>query len=960
MKRRHSLGGYVALSAPTLAVVMLVAATPDVATAAENLRNTSLDSKRSYRFDQPAMPLSDALKRISQTSHLPLRYQQTPSTTTMAPALHGEQTLNQALTTLLEDSGWQAQRASDGAIVIHRAHETSSPPSAVQQLDRITVLANRSDYVYSAPRAVSEITEEEIQRVPIRHTAELLRDTPGVTSAVNRYDPGLSINIRGMQDFGRVNMMIDGMRQNFVKTGHQQRNGQMYVDSELLSGVTLERGPRSNAHGAGAMAGQANFHTIDADDIIRQGNSAGVRLRGNSGLFGEGNGVHFIGSAAVAGKIDNFEWVAAHSRRSLGDYRLGKHGGIDHNTVAEVGQPETSRPYNDMKNARQRQDSDLLKGKYNFSPDQSLQLSYIATKVRYSSMADMNTALSNGQQEAWRKLGDSKDRNQNIALDYHFDPSDNPLVDLNAKLYFAHTKSNTDNAPPPLSEQQQQMSDMAHQLGFCDQNPVPASWQDACDTGTASNQKIRTNTLGLVVDNTSRWQLTNATQLSANYGVEFYQDRGRSVRSENRDGQQISSQPDGLNGNGHRKMESLFGNLALENELYTLSAGLRYDHYSLSGDTNVPGAKGENSYDRFMRLSCPANIYSQPDSSVGSARWLCEGGRDHGEAWLADHYSQWRSNPNHNPWGTGNSRPSVVSTQEEQHIHRSGGHFSPTLAAALRPTSWMELYANWGKSWRPPSLNETLMAGSHPEDQATQLFPNPNLDPETSTTWELGTNLNFQQLFTSDDRLMVKFDYFNTTAHNYIYTAIGNGMPADTGAGLNQTMFVNNLRQMRFRGLELQGQYDAGWLYGGVSYTRYIDSDNDDACKLTYPLGSAYPGNRGQVDCGNNAFNAMAVSPVNKTTAHLGTRLFERRLDTGIRYNYTGNGHYNPSAGGGQTSWSATTWDWYASVQIIDNLKLTAAIDNLTDQRYLDNFSDALAQTWAPGRTTTVGMEVAF
>lgn len=62
------------------------------------------------------------------------------------------------------------------------------------------------------------------------------------------------MNIRGMQDFGRVNVMIDGTRQNYQQSGHGS-NGSVYLDPEMLGGVDISKGPTSTVGGAGMIAG---------------------------------------------------------------------------------------------------------------------------------------------------------------------------------------------------------------------------------------------------------------------------------------------------------------------------------------------------------------------------------------------------------------------------------------------------------------------------------------------------------------------------------------------------------------------------------------------------------------------------------------------------------------------------------------------------------------------------------
>ena len=89
---------------------------------------------------------------------------------------------------------------------------------------------------------------------------------PGVATQGNADDPGQAINIRGLQDFGRVNVTVDGARQNFQKSGHNA-NGQFYLDPEFLSRIDITRGPSATVFGSGAIGGVAAFTTRDVIDL---------------------------------------------------------------------------------------------------------------------------------------------------------------------------------------------------------------------------------------------------------------------------------------------------------------------------------------------------------------------------------------------------------------------------------------------------------------------------------------------------------------------------------------------------------------------------------------------------------------------------------------------------------------------------------------------------------------------
>lgn len=75
----------------------------------------------------------------------------------------------------------------------------------------------------------SVITSERIQ--PSR-LSDGLRDGPGVTTQENQNDPVQANDIRGLQDFGRVNVLVDGAGQDFQTSGHGA-NGVVYLDPDL-------------------------------------------------------------------------------------------------------------------------------------------------------------------------------------------------------------------------------------------------------------------------------------------------------------------------------------------------------------------------------------------------------------------------------------------------------------------------------------------------------------------------------------------------------------------------------------------------------------------------------------------------------------------------------------------------------------------------------------------------------
>ncbi len=85
--------------------------------------------------------------------------------------------------------------------------------------------------------------------------------TPGAFTREVVEQPGIVVNVRGMQGMGRVNTMIDGVPQNFRNlSGHSGTFDNMaYVDSNMLAGVDITRGAVSGAEGVGTLSGAAEF-----------------------------------------------------------------------------------------------------------------------------------------------------------------------------------------------------------------------------------------------------------------------------------------------------------------------------------------------------------------------------------------------------------------------------------------------------------------------------------------------------------------------------------------------------------------------------------------------------------------------------------------------------------------------------------------------------------------------------
>ncbi|MBS4003660.1 MAG: TonB-dependent receptor plug domain-containing protein, partial [Afipia sp.] len=156
-----------------------------------------------------------------------------------------------------------------------------------QSLDEITVAASKTqERAIDALAPVSVMTLEQIQGRQATRIGDLVYTMPGVWIQDRGDDPSTSINIRGLQDFGRVAVVVDGARQNYQRTGHNS-NGSFFLNPELIGGIDIVRGPTANIYGSGAIGGVASFRTKDIQDVVRPGERWGVDT---NTIFGTNHG----------------------------------------------------------------------------------------------------------------------------------------------------------------------------------------------------------------------------------------------------------------------------------------------------------------------------------------------------------------------------------------------------------------------------------------------------------------------------------------------------------------------------------------------------------------------------------------------------------------------------------------------------------------------------------------------
>ena len=225
----------------------------------------------------------------------------------------------------------RALHLGTSTIALVVALEVSSA-TAQQTLEAITVAATKvEETVIQALAGVSAVRGDQLDQLQPTRPSDIFFGMPSITFQQRADDPGTAINVRGLQDFGRVAVVVDGARQNFQRTGHNA-DGLFYLEPELLGGADVVRGPVANVYGSGAIGGVVSFRTLDVDDILKSGEKWGGQVHGMVGS----NQVQGLGSAFFAARPDtNVDFLIGATGRERSDYKDG-HGNLVPNSRFNV------------------------------------------------------------------------------------------------------------------------------------------------------------------------------------------------------------------------------------------------------------------------------------------------------------------------------------------------------------------------------------------------------------------------------------------------------------------------------------------------------------------------------------------------------------------------------------------------------------------------------------------------
>ena len=415
--------------------------------------------------------------------------------------------------------------AQDGAVQLDTISIETS-------LDAVSDATTKTDEkIIDTLAGTSLVTKEELKKFQFDSAGGFLAAVPGVNIQEDSDDPGVAINIRGLQDFGRVNVMIDGARQNFQRSGHNA-DGQFYLEPELVKQVDVVRGPVSTIYGSGAIGGVVNFETIDPVDMLRHGETWAASIKGQYSTNEEGKLLSAIGAVKATETVSilaNFVWR-------------------DHENYEDGGGRE-------VENTDEELVSGLIKGVFDFGVGNQLKLSYIHKKDDY-----ITGLISDANQQ------NTETEDQTFSAKWSYNPADNDLIDLNVSGYFTSTElrqtrletlTKTVGSLPPFGP------------------PIPV-FSQVVVTPAGSERTFEVDTIGFDIFNSSRFA-TGQFNHTLTYGGDYFKD---DVTTSDPNGSGALFTP-----SGERETYGFYIQDKLEyGDWFELIAALRYDSYELSGN----------------------------------------------------------------------------------------------------------------------------------------------------------------------------------------------------------------------------------------------------------------------------------------------------------------------------------------------------------------------------------------
>lgn len=435
-------------------------------------------SNAAREFAIAPQPLVDAMREFSRTTGIQVVYSAPAGSGGSSPGVSGTLSPAEALSRLLGGTGLTYRFTGANAVTLEPAPQAAA---GTVQLGTLRVegasgqggatgsggeadAQAQADRPFRTPGSTAHVSREQIDRVAPTSPGDLFVGVPGVVNSGTHVGASLNINIRGMQGMGRVTTTVDGSHQTSTSfRGYPGSRDETYVDPDMIGGIDVSKGP-ADGLGGGGIGGSVALRTISARDIVPEGEEWAVRVRGSLGnntdwdLVNQAKDPDWVvpsapvaadrsdfltastwsGSIALGLAQDNFEAVAAYSRRRQGNYYSGKNAPDDMifrtgDYMYDLLNAHTAfMPGTEVFNTSQDVESLLLKARLILDEGHSLEFGYML----YDSQHGEANENANSRSAAPLQYRLTDTEVSTYTARYRLSPPGNPLVDLRANLFY--------------------------------------------------------------------------------------------------------------------------------------------------------------------------------------------------------------------------------------------------------------------------------------------------------------------------------------------------------------------------------------------------------------------------------------------------------------------------------------------------------------------------------------------
>lgn len=290
-------------------------------------RSARPDADREYDFEIPSEPLAEALTDFSQIAARQIIFSEDSSMAKMSPGLHGRYTVSQALSILLQDTGWKADTNPGGVLMIRRAEMAppapkkpvpvaaagTSPDKGIPVsvgfngiIETVVVSASRiTARGFSAPTPTTVVSISDIQDSAQPNVFNAIDEFPSLQGSTGSTvgNGGTSSGNNGISTFNmrglgtpRTLTLIDGQR---VVPAYVTGIADVSEFPQLLiQRVDIVTGGASASWGSDAVGGVVNFITDKNFNGLKGNFQSGISTYGDdanalaqmawgTGLFGD-------------------------------------------------------------------------------------------------------------------------------------------------------------------------------------------------------------------------------------------------------------------------------------------------------------------------------------------------------------------------------------------------------------------------------------------------------------------------------------------------------------------------------------------------------------------------------------------------------------------------------------------------------------------------------------------------